>query len=270
MNIPSPIRYHAASMGLAAYLDDQCVEMHIVTDRGKNITVVCDQNSIFSIQRHIEKMARDCPEILDWKPAKYKNGLEKYYPLSQINKEKVAMYTRAAGLEHLLITWILVADAKQSQLYEYHKIIEEVPLSGGNKHHYVEEKSSHELLPLSNGLIVAEPANDYQLDHNRRGRSSSSNSPTHNTYEPHGKIETELKRRYIELIANTLQKACLKNNFDRLVLVAPGRLVGEIKEQLTHDVLDRLVCTLAKDLAHYHGNPLLDHLHDALSEANIE
>jgi hypothetical protein len=59
-------RYRAASMELAAYLDDQYVEMHITTDSGEMLTVVCPRDSIFAIQRHIEKIGHDCPEIAGW------------------------------------------------------------------------------------------------------------------------------------------------------------------------------------------------------------
>jgi len=54
-------------MELAAYLDGEYVEMHIVTDAGERITVVCEKDSIFAIQRHIEQIGRDCPEISTWK-----------------------------------------------------------------------------------------------------------------------------------------------------------------------------------------------------------
>ncbi len=74
MNTPlAPLRYRAVSMEFAAYLDDRYVEMRILTDAGKMITVVCDQDSIFSIQRHIEQMGRSCPEISNWNSAKLKN-----------------------------------------------------------------------------------------------------------------------------------------------------------------------------------------------------
>jgi len=71
MNVPlGPVRYRATSMELAAHLDEQYVEMHIFTDAGKAITVVCDKDSIFSIQQHIEEISRACPEISSWKPVK--------------------------------------------------------------------------------------------------------------------------------------------------------------------------------------------------------
>jgi len=53
-------------MELAAYLDGEYVEMHIVTDTGERVTVVCEKDSIFAIQRHIEQIGRDCPEISTW------------------------------------------------------------------------------------------------------------------------------------------------------------------------------------------------------------
>src|ERR1700680_2541934 len=67
MNPPTkPLRYLATSMELAAYLDGRYVEMHIRTDTGQNIAVVCARDSIFAIQRHIEQMGRECPEISTW------------------------------------------------------------------------------------------------------------------------------------------------------------------------------------------------------------
>lgn len=62
---PGP-RYRAVAMELAADLDGRCVEMHIVTDTGETVTVVCPRDSIFAVQRHIDRIGRDCPEIATW------------------------------------------------------------------------------------------------------------------------------------------------------------------------------------------------------------
>jgi hypothetical protein len=63
---PAVIRYRAVSMELAAYLDGRYVEMHILADTGKTIAIACDNDSIFAIQRHIEEIGRECPEIATW------------------------------------------------------------------------------------------------------------------------------------------------------------------------------------------------------------
>jgi hypothetical protein len=76
MNLPiKQIRYHATSMELAAYLDERYVEMHIGTDTGQDIAVVCERDSIFAIQRHIEQMGRECPEVLTWQTVVNRDGL---------------------------------------------------------------------------------------------------------------------------------------------------------------------------------------------------
>ena len=75
-------RYRAAAMEFDAYLDEQYVEMRILTDDGKRITVVCDKDSIFSIQRHIEQIGRARPEILNWKSSGGANSLHRNACLS--------------------------------------------------------------------------------------------------------------------------------------------------------------------------------------------
>jgi hypothetical protein len=62
----APARYHAVSMELAAYLDERCVEMHILTGTGETIAVTCPSDSIFAVQRHIEELGHQCPEIATW------------------------------------------------------------------------------------------------------------------------------------------------------------------------------------------------------------
>ena len=65
----SPTRYRAVSMELVAYLDGRYVEMQILTDTGKSIAVACGGDSIFAVQRHIEQMKQECPEISSWAPS---------------------------------------------------------------------------------------------------------------------------------------------------------------------------------------------------------
>jgi hypothetical protein len=66
MSAKPSFRYRAASMGLAAYLDDRHVEMHIVTDQGESLAIVCPRDSILAVQHHIERLGQDCPEIAHW------------------------------------------------------------------------------------------------------------------------------------------------------------------------------------------------------------
>jgi hypothetical protein len=59
-------RYRAVSMEFAADLDAHNVEMRILTSTGKTIVIVCPRDSIFTVQQHIEKIGRACPQIATW------------------------------------------------------------------------------------------------------------------------------------------------------------------------------------------------------------
>ena len=68
MTIPhAQKRYRAATMELVAYLDEQRVEMHIVTQTGETVAVDCARDSIFRVQRSIERMRLECPEVATWR-----------------------------------------------------------------------------------------------------------------------------------------------------------------------------------------------------------
>jgi len=63
---PTALRYRAVSMEFTAYLDAHNVEMHILTDTGETIAIICPRDSIFAIQKHIELLGKACPEIATW------------------------------------------------------------------------------------------------------------------------------------------------------------------------------------------------------------
>ncbi|MDZ4736305.1 MAG: hypothetical protein SGJ07_08135 [Rhodospirillaceae bacterium] len=60
------IRINAAAMQLVADLDGRYVELHVITNTGQTVAITCGNDSIFAIQRHIEQMAEECPEIASW------------------------------------------------------------------------------------------------------------------------------------------------------------------------------------------------------------
>lgn len=63
---PAAVRYRAVSMEFAANLDAHNVEMRILTDTGQVIAIVCPRDSIFAVRKHIEQIAKACPEIATW------------------------------------------------------------------------------------------------------------------------------------------------------------------------------------------------------------
>lgn len=60
------IRIRAVAVQLVSHLDGRYVDLTFFTDCGQTVSITCDNGAIFKIQRNIEQMARDCPEMASW------------------------------------------------------------------------------------------------------------------------------------------------------------------------------------------------------------
>ncbi len=68
-NSATPRRYRAVSMELAAHSDSHLVEMRILTDTGEAIAIVCQRESIVSVQRNVAETGRVSADMAMWNPA---------------------------------------------------------------------------------------------------------------------------------------------------------------------------------------------------------
>ena len=59
-----------------------------------------------------------------------------------------------------------------------------------------------------------------------------------------------------------LNKAALEKAFDKLVLIAPAKLLDEIKGELTNKVRQRIIAEMPKNLTHYSEADLTVHLQE--------
>jgi hypothetical protein len=73
----SQFRFRAVSMEFVAHLNERYVEMLVMTSDGTTIAIECENDAIFAVQRNIEKIGLDCPEIMAWKSAGAKAALRK-------------------------------------------------------------------------------------------------------------------------------------------------------------------------------------------------
>jgi protein required for attachment to host cells len=65
--------------------------------------------------------------------------------------------------------------------------------------------------------------------------------------------QTFEENRFAEAMANWLYKAAHRNRFERLVLVAPPRVLGSLRPALHKEVASRVVAEIPKDLT---GHPV--------------
>ena len=127
-------------------------------------------------------------------------------------------------------TWILVADGGKARILEN--------LGPG--------KGVHQVAGLEETVTL--PPNRDLLD-DRPGRGFESAGPTRHAYEtsdPH----RELKRAFARHLVDQLSAMHTKKLFDRLVLVAPPPMLGDLRAMINPPLSAIVVGELARDLTH--------------------
>lgn len=143
-------------------------------------------------------------------------------------------------------TWILIADAGRARVLEN--------LGPGKGATPVDGLASVSSLPSSTNEIVAD----------RQGRSFESSSATRHPMEPRTDPRQQLKRNYLELLADQLDDRLRAGAFDRLVVVAPPPALGVLRSAFTAHVKAVVSAEVAKDLTKTPDHELPDHLGDAV------
>jgi protein required for attachment to host cells len=143
-------------------------------------------------------------------------------------------------------TWVLVADGARARVYQNNG-----PGRGLTETQFPAMVGSHE------------PTRSINAD--RPGRMQAApNAPAHamdHSSDPH----REQKRVFAKDVAAFLKQQAQKNAFDRLVLVAPAKTLGDLRDALDGMVVDKVTGEVAKDLTHYNARELPQHLHDVIA-----
>jgi len=246
------------------------VKVGITRKKDKKFVTASKEIPAFLTKHPIEPVDRAYREISVWKPAEAISDLRKNdqnsYEADLIYSDKIAMYEHAAQLRQFLITWILVANGGRAQIYERRKITKMIPLKGIDKHHGYNEKTGHEFVPVTNGAIEAESTDNNQVEYSRRGAASRESA----THESYGDIKEEFRQRFIRTIIGKLRQACTKNSFDRLILVAPAKMIGELRRQLDVDMQNRGIGSLPKNFAYDQDQAVMPRLNRMLAEVHDE
>lgn len=136
-------------------------------------------------------------------------------------------------------TWILISDGAEARVYNYHGPKHKLSIVDGGTFNHINE--------LSQDLTASE-----------RGRVSHANSgPRSNTtwtMDPH---EQEKQKFARELATFLDQKA---HKFERLILAAPPKMLGYLREYLSRQQLDKTIAAIDKDLTNASEDGLERHL----------
>ncbi len=149
------------------------------------------------------------------------------------------------------VTWVLVADGRRAQVYVRER---------------VERRGSviREPVPVIDMCLEAEPVSDYETGRNATGMVFESVGGARHMSEPHMDAREKVKQHLATAIVDALETAKTEGRFDRLVLAAPPKMLGEIKKRLSKSALKCVIAALPKDLTHYEGDELLERLRGTL------
>lgn len=162
------------------------------------------------------------------------------------------------------VTWVLVADAKTAQIYLPTLSEHRIPLVGNGKRRHTEIRREWGLTPILAKPLTAESAQHYEIGRNRLGRVFESFSSLRHMASPHIDVHKEIRQHFATRIADFLANAKMGKAFDRLVLVAPPEMLGEIDAKLDDNIRRKLKYKVAKMFAGFNAAELAERLKDYL------
>lgn len=104
---------------------------------------------------------------------------------------------------------------------------------------------------------------DIQAD--RPGRSFDSGGEGRHAMAPRTDPHEHQKEEFVHTVADHINKAANKGKFDRIVLVAPPKVLGELRSFLDPKVMDAVKGELPKDLTKVPLDELSTHLGDVMA-----
>lgn len=126
-------------------------------------------------------------------------------------------------------TWVLIADAGRARVL-------------------ASERPGKGLAPVEGLAIENELPPTHDLVRDRQPRSMESAGNMRHPIRPRTDPRRKKKRRFADEIASALEEQLEIRAFDRLVVVAPPRALGDLRDAMSESVRLRVVNEVAKDL----------------------
>lgn len=142
-------------------------------------------------------------------------------------------------------TWIVVADGAHARFLEN--------LGPGKGIEPALDADMQQELPPSRELVTDRPGRGAGPDAERHG------------YAARVDWHEFEKERFAHQVARLLDKARVENRFDRLVLVAPPKTLGHLRDELDKHTRGYVTGELDKDLTHAGDAELVRHLGEVMA-----
>ena len=129
----------------------------------------------------------------------------------------------------MLKTWLLVADAAKARLFE-------IPRKGAD--------------PLEIACFTHPDSRSPGLhtDQGRLGRTQESANPARHAIEPHTTLQEKHAMQFADLLCDAIRQGRMENHYEQLVLMAPPRFLGVLRDRLDEQSLKCVVAEVGNDL----------------------
>jgi protein required for attachment to host cells len=139
------------------------------------------------------------------------------------------------------ITWILVADGERARVLQN--------LGPGKG-----------LSAAMNGEFFQNLSPSRALGTDRPGRAFESASVARHAYEPRTDFHRAQKQTLCKQMAEMLNRGAREKSYERLVLVVPPQILGELRQFLDDHAKNRIIGEVKKDFTHLAIHDLPKHL----------
>jgi protein required for attachment to host cells len=140
-------------------------------------------------------------------------------------------------------TWIIIADGAHARVFET-------------------RGSVKKLTPVEDMTMDGDHRATHDILTERPGRTNESVGPMRHAIEPATDPRRELKRSFAQSVADRLERRYTDKSFDRFVLVAPPKTLGDLRSALSPALRAALHGEVAKDLVKTPQIEISDHLND--------
>lgn len=149
------------------------------------------------------------------------------------------------------VTWVVLADGARARV-----VAKEGP--GAELKPVCEEEEAQAMLPARE-IEADRPGRTFDSG----GRGDAAAYGRH-AYEPPTDPRRKQQTDFLKAVAELLEDAANKGSFDRLVLVAPPKALGDLRASLSKNVTRMVAEEIAKDLVNVPIHDLPERLRDVL------
>lgn len=135
-------------------------------------------------------------------------------------------------------------------------------VAGGQKARFLaSEKRNEDLVEAMPDMVIANPPSREQGTE-RPGRVHESVGARRSAYEPPTDPHRQGKRDFARAIADILHEKARAGAFDKLVVVAPPEMLGDLRSFMAAETKDRLIGERAKDYTELTPREIKEQLSD--------